>query len=269
MAKTPTPKEGCFDAVHPSTQWVEVPCGTERHSPLRVAPRPRRRLERRSCRSRRERARHRRPRARSRHRRSFARGPRSGTFPASHLGHGADRHHLHGCGVFPGVTVSSETDNGASNVFSLQLNTNASLSNSAVTALCKSTATPASCTGWVQFVYWQGAAEIWYNLLGAGSSCPSSAWQNLLGSCYLEAPKTATISGQPISNLVNMSVTGTAGARPTRSSWRRGRASCTRRRTRASSTWPRAGRTPTSTWPATSPLARRSSAPARRSRSSW
>ena len=212
MAKTPTPKEGCFDAVHPSTQWVEVPCGTERHSPPpgRPATAPAGSnagpvvLD--------------------------ANGPGTAV-PA--LGHATAealpaapeaepfRPLTSGTvqtgtistavGSFPGVTVSSETDNGASNVFSLQLNTNASLSNSAVTALCKSTATPASCTGWVQFVYWQGAAEIWYNLLGEGSSCPSSAWQNLLGSCYLEAPKTATISGQPISNLVNMSVTGTAG----------------------------------------------------------
>jgi hypothetical protein len=63
----------------------------------------------------------------------------------------------------------------------------------------------------VQFVYWEGAAEIWYNLVGAGNKCPSSAWQNAGGACYLEAPHSAAVSAQAISNLVNMTLTGTAG----------------------------------------------------------
>ena len=181
MSKTPLPKEGCFDAIHPSVQWVEVPCATGRHSPPPHRPMTTRTI-------------------------AGSGGVRpltSGTVSSGTISWAE--------GSFPSATVSGENDNGTSNDFSLQLNTQSNLTNSAITALCKSTATPSSCTGWVQFVYWEGAAEIWYNLIGAGSKCPSSAWQNVSGSCYYEAPKTAAISTQAISNLVNMTVTGVAG----------------------------------------------------------
>jgi hypothetical protein len=200
MSKTPLPKEGCFSAVHPSTQWAEVPCSTGRHS---HPPSPAMTLGAG-------------PSAEQEHPAivsadlEAASGPRavhpltsarasSGTLSSAE-------------GSFPSVTgLTSENDNGKSNSFSLQLNTQSNLTNSAVTALCKSTATPASCKGWVQFVYWEGAAEIWYNLLGAGTKCPSSAWQNSGGVCYLEAPHSTTIPAQAISNLVNMTLTGSAG----------------------------------------------------------
>ncbi len=115
-------------------------------------------------------------------------------------------------GSFPNATITGESDDGTANDFSLQLNTQTNLTNSAITALCKLTATPSSCTGWVQFVYWRGAAEIWYNLIGSGGTCPSSAWsKDTAGNCYYEAPNASTIPGQAISNLPNMTLTGTAG----------------------------------------------------------
>ncbi|HEY2510549.1 MAG TPA: hypothetical protein VGI39_06825 [Polyangiaceae bacterium] len=193
ISKTPLPKEGCFDAVHPSTQWVEVPCATGRHShpAAPTMPVPADSLTDTEASS------------------GASGGGRVHPFTSAKVSSGT----LSSAeGSFPSATgLTSEKGNGASNSFSIQLNTQSNLTNSAITALCKSTATPASCKGWVQFVYWEGAAEIWYNLVGAGNKCPSSAWKNDGGACYFEAPNSAVISAQPISNLVNMTLTGSAG----------------------------------------------------------
>jgi hypothetical protein len=216
MSKAPPTKEGCYDAVHPSMEWVEVPCATGRHTP---PPHPQVTT-----------------RAGSPAERSYpgaVLGPvapelgRANAEPSSKApegalaGAGTIRPETSGTvssgtiswaeGSFPTVKgLTSETYNGTSNDFSLQLNTQSNFTNSAVAALCKSTATPSSCTGWVQFVYWQGAAEIWYNLINTGSTCPSG-WSNQSGGCYREAPNTAAISTQAITNLPNMTLTGVAG----------------------------------------------------------
>jgi hypothetical protein len=226
MSKAPPTKEGCYAAAHPSMEWVEVPCGTARHSPPPHRPVT-----------------------------TPAGSPAENAYPGAVLGpvapdsspasdaadfgranaepsskapegalagSGTIRPETSGTvssgtiswaeGSFPSATdLTGENDNGTANDFSLQLNTQSNFTNSAVAALCKSTATPSSCTGWVQFVYWEGAAEIWYNLINTGSTCPSSAWQNVNGSCYYEAPKTSAIAGQAISNLPNMTLTGIAG----------------------------------------------------------
>lgn len=111
-------------------------------------------------------------------------------------------------GSFFGVNVSSENQNGTANDFSLQLNTNSDISIPA--SLC---GTRARCNiGWEQFVYWEGAAEVWYFLLGYGK-CPSSAWRQDKGSsdCYQEGSNTSAVPAQKITNLGNMTVTGVAG----------------------------------------------------------
>src|SRR5579871_5551089 len=38
MSKTPTPRDGCFRAAHPNTEWVEVPCATPPAVPYSPAP---------------------------------------------------------------------------------------------------------------------------------------------------------------------------------------------------------------------------------------
>ena len=61
-------------------------------------------------------------------------------------------------------------------------------------------------------MYWEGAAEVWYFLLGYGK-CLSSAWRQDKGSsdCYQEGSNTSAVPAQKITNLGNMTVTGVAG----------------------------------------------------------
>jgi len=185
MTAAPSPKTGCFEATHPSTEWVEVPCSTTRHShppggtPGLRAPAP-----------------------------AVAGGvPQIGpgwtaTASGGHLSQVV--------GSFFNVNVSSENQNGngPANDFSLQLNTNSDINIPA--SLCGKRA---GCNiGWEQFVYWGGSAEVWYVLLGYGS-CPSSAWQQPTGTsdCYLEGSNHSSVPTQKITNLGNMTVTGVAG----------------------------------------------------------
>jgi hypothetical protein len=182
MTAAPSPKAGCFEATHPNTEWVEVPCSTTRHS----HPRGRRDL------------------------RATTPGVVS---DVPTVGPGWTATETSGnlsqvVGSFFNVNVSSENQNGTANDFSLQLNTNSNVNIPA--SLC---GTRTNCAiGWEQFVYWQGSAEIWYVLLGYGT-CPSSAWIQLAGStdCYLEGSNHSAIPAQNITNLGNMTVTGVAG----------------------------------------------------------
>ena len=226
MSKAPPTKEGCYEAVHPSMEWVEVPCATGRHSPPPhrqmttppgspaensypgavlgpVAPDPSPAGDAPEL-----------GRANAEPSSKAPEGATAGSDAIRPLTSGTVSSGTISWaeGSFPDATITGENDNGTSNDFSLQLNTQSNFTNSAVAALCKSTATPSSCTGWVQFVYWEGAAEIWYNLINTGSTCPSSAWSNVNGSCYYEAPKTSAIAGQAISNLPNMTLIGIAGS---------------------------------------------------------
>src|SRR5262249_19729329 len=114
MAKTPTPKDGCFKSTYPNTQWEEVPCTT---APDRPYPR--------------------------------AVGPRQdivgggGGFAAQVAGSISDA-----VGFFDSAT-STISEIGGANNFSLQLNTN-----QFNTASCTPPApvpTPRCCQGWQLF----------------------------------------------------------------------------------------------------------------------
>jgi hypothetical protein len=87
------------------------------------------------------------------------------------------------------------------------LNTNANL---AATTLCSQAGSPSTCSGWVQFVYWGGYSQIWYNLVGVGSKCPG-IYGSQTGPCYYRAPNESAVPAQDITNLVNMTLTGLAG----------------------------------------------------------
>jgi hypothetical protein len=188
MTAAPSPKTGCFEATHPSTEWVEVPCSTTRHShppggtPGLRAPAP------------------------------------AVTGGVPQIGPGwmattSGGHISQVVGSFFDVNVSSENQNGQQNDFSLQLNTNSNINIPAT--LC---GTRANCNiGWEQFVYWEGDAEVWYILFGYGSSCPpnppNASWSQPSGTkdCYLNAPNRSKVPSQKITNLGNMTVTGVAG----------------------------------------------------------
>lgn len=180
MARTPHPHEGCFQAAHPSTDWVEVPCVEAPHVPYR---------------------------------------PRVGIEGQTAGGGGGDvSPQVSGTtitwaeGSFPQASVGSS--NGS---YSLQLNTN-TLSNAMnMVPLCSGAANPSQCLGWQQFVY--GAEQvggsnvvfIQYWLLDYKNPCPSG-WTSSGNDCFANSAGAASIPDQPLSNLANLRLTGTAGS---------------------------------------------------------
>ena len=160
MAKTPTPKYGCFKSTYPNTQWEEVPCTT---APDRPYPR--------------------------------AVGPRQdivgggGGFAAQAAGSISDA-----VGFFDSAT-STISETGGANNFSLQLNTN-QFNTASCTPPAPVPASP-SCQGWQQFIYSNsGSGFIQYWLLGyfdnrptCTSDCCPSGWNTF--------KPTASIPGAP------------------------------------------------------------------------
>ena len=175
MSKTPTPKDGCFQASHPSTTWVEVPCTIPPKMPLL---------------------------------------PRKGGNPEA-VGDGTDATGnvlsttpiSTAEGSFPSVTgVTNEVDATANN-YAIQLNTNTF----GGAALCSGAANPAACRGWQQFIYQPGYAYIQYWLLNYGSGCPSG-WTPYGGDCYTNSDGGASVPAEPITDLPNITMTATAGS---------------------------------------------------------
>jgi len=176
MSQTPLPKKGCFKSTYPSTAWVEVPCGTP---PNRPYP------------------------------------PASGRVPEI-VGNGNDfSAQANGglissaTGSFDSVTgVSSESDGGTNNRFSLQLNTNGNFSSPA----CAGAKVPSQCTGWQQFVYSNGyGGFIQYWLLNYAATCPSG-WNTYGSDCWRNGSGLVSVPEQPITNLAQLRVTGNATA---------------------------------------------------------
>ncbi|MGC1447705.1 MAG: hypothetical protein WA837_19740 [Xanthobacteraceae bacterium] len=176
MSRVPVPKKGCFKSAYPSTTWVEVPCGTP---PERPYP------------------------------------PASGRQPEI-VGNGNDFSAQvtsgtisQATGSFDSITgLTSESDGGNNNSYSLQLNTNASLN----PTLCQGAKTPSQCSGWQQFVYSSsGYAFIQYWLLNYGNACPSG-WNTYYSDCWRNGTNGAPVSAQPITNLAQLRLTGTADA---------------------------------------------------------
>ncbi len=173
ISHTATPHEGCFKATYPSLKWRQTVCTT-------VPPRP------------------------------FV--PRHGAKSRT-VGNGNDYAAVSATltssavGSFPSVTdVTKETDDGETNVYSLQLN-----SNFMNTAGCNGSTT-GDCLTWEQFVYSSSeeAAFMQYWLIDYGRKCPSGGgWTSYEGSCY----KNSAAVGVPqiaITSLGNFKLSGTA-----------------------------------------------------------
>ena len=174
MARTPLPKTGCFHASHPRMTWDEVPCV----SPPASA--------------------HFGPGAGSN---VFTVGAGSGDFIASVSGTTIS----FAQGRFPTVTnvTSEHGSDGTANRYSLQLNTN-----TFVTAACNGVS---GCRGWQQFIYTTGFGQILIEswLLFYNNTCILPWVSDLRGNCYINS-FGPSIAGQPISNLANLVLIGTA-----------------------------------------------------------
>ncbi len=192
LAKVPLPKKGCFKAVYPQLEWQESPC-TEAPTYPQV---PRRGP---------------RPRTIGNNNDVSSRAPTGFISTA--------------IGSFDSVTgVTSEsgpignTGAAVANAYTLQLNTDFFTS----TACAGSPNT--GCLGWQQFVFENngssGRAFIQYWLLQYNKACPAGMGWNqfsFTGSTDIYCWKNnsggaVSVPAQPITNLAQLSLTGTVGA---------------------------------------------------------
>jgi hypothetical protein len=186
MAKVPVPKQGCFTAAYPKTEWQEIPCTK---APVRPYP------------------------------------PAAGVRPDT-VGNGNDvvaqvtGHISKAVGSFDsvsGVTTEAGQVGGTgpqvANTFSLQLNSNFF---STTTANCNNIP---NCFGWEQFIYTNSGSAFIQSWLGRfGTPCPSTGgpaatgwiYYPPLNSCYGNSVAVA-VPVQTIGNLGNITLTGTAG----------------------------------------------------------
>jgi hypothetical protein len=170
LQHTATPEKGCFRASYPSTVWAKVDCVK---APNRLYL------------------------------------PRH--FPeAQTVGNGDDYAAETSSvisqteGSFSSVSgLSSESDDGVSDDYSLQLN-----SNFMSTDACNGVS---GCQAWEQFVYASGeeAAFMQYWLINYGDTCPSGGWMQYQGSCYMNSA-AVSVPDDAISDLPNMTLTGSA-----------------------------------------------------------
>lgn len=177
MNRTLPPKKGCFTATYPGTTWQQIPCaeGPRRTYGRTYAPR----LSR----------------------------PQS-------VGGGIDfEAQVAGLmssatGSFDSVNVTSEADNGNPDIYSLQLNSSYFSS----PAACAGAANPNNCNGWQQFIYSSGlqTAFIEYWLI-YGAPCPAG-WSTAGVSCVKNSTPALPIGFQPVSNLKQLSLSGSAQA---------------------------------------------------------
>jgi len=168
MVHTSVPAEGCFYASYPTTAWTKVGCTTAPNRPY---------------------------------------VPRHAVVGQT-VGDGTDyAAEVTGLlsasvGTFPTVTgVTSEKDDGESNDYSLQLN-----SNFMTTAVCNG---HSGCLSWQQFVYssGEGAAFMQYWLINYGT-CPSG-WNTFSPDCYKNSA-AVSVPLQAIGQLANLKLSGTA-----------------------------------------------------------
>lgn len=183
IAATPTATDGCFEATFPDTTWEEVECTA---APNRPIGSPRAALD------------------------AHAAAPDE---PFT-VGNGDD-YALHvpglissSSGSFPTVTgVTSESDDGEKNGYSLQLNSNFMSG----TAACKGVS---GCLSWAQFVYSSEEEAVFIQnwLIGIGSCPKGASWINAGGGdCY---KNSAAVSAPTIAitSLASLKMTGTAAS---------------------------------------------------------
>ncbi len=175
ISQTPTPREGCFTASYPSLAWSQVAC---------------------------------------------VKAPQVPYFPRSGFGRGAytvgDGHDYAiqtkskistGVGSFPVVTgVTSETDFGEPNTYSLQLNSEFFNGKA-----CDGAQTPSKCLSWLQYIYSSSEKAVFmqYWLIYYDTTCPSGWMSAGGGDCYKNSAAVRAPQ-DPVTDLQNMSITGSA-----------------------------------------------------------
>ena len=192
MLRKPAPKKGCFDAAYPSTEWKEVPCVKAPNIPAipRHGPRPAVVGNNNDI---------------------------SAQAPSGHI--------TQAIGHFENVTnVTSEqgpiANAGPSiaNTYTLQINTDFFTGSTACAG-----SPNAGCQGWEQWIYWNtpgasgsapGSASMQYWLVSYNANCPAGQGWNqvpVLGtSCFKNSTNAVSVPFQPITNMANWRLTGTA-----------------------------------------------------------
>jgi hypothetical protein len=202
LASAPLPGQGCFAASFPSTAWRATKCVTVPLIPQNLSRLPGRGL---------------RPAVTGNGNDLTAQAPTNGLIS-------------HAAGTFPSATgILDEADQGNSQSFSLQLNTNTFFNSPA----CQGASKPSTCQGWEQFIYSNnggitsngaitGVVYIQYWLLGYNTACPSG-WGSYKGSCFINSPSSAYptqapqfLSGQELQGIAGKSgetviISGTGG----------------------------------------------------------
>lgn len=110
--------------------------------------------------------------------------------------------------IYPSA-VTSETDSKkGDNYYSLQVN-----SNTFKSPMCSGASDPSACRGWVQFIFGNNARNgsllLQYWLIGYNATCPDG-WATHGTDCFVNSSLT-TVPWQPITNLGNLTLSGTAG----------------------------------------------------------
>lgn len=182
MSRVRAPHAGCFEAVHPSTTLVEIPCAAPQDHPVPMVPRQQ--------------------------------GTR-GAGPGMIVGDGADFSAQStgtiswATGEFTNVNVASLTDSNYGSNYSIQFNTNTF----AGASLCSGALDPSKCRGWQQFSYQTPNLLIEYWLINYNNACPTgwTGYQNgpTQYDCWMNNPAQQYIGYVEPSQLgaVSMNVT--------------------------------------------------------------
>lgn len=173
IASKAVPGSGCFEAAYPSSVWTRVACSKAPSRPLLPAHGPS----------------------------NFVVG--NGNDFSAETGTPISR----AIGSFPSITgLKSETNQGASDTYSLQLN-----SSYYVAPVCDGAQNPSQCRAWMQFAYSNNAPtsgsafmEVW--LINYGSNCPKG-WNGFTPDCYLNS-NAVNVPNQKLSELKDIQVTG-------------------------------------------------------------
>jgi hypothetical protein len=171
ITSTPVPGKGCFTASYPDRAWKPVACVKAPNRPFLPAHGP-------------------------------------GSFV---VGNGNDFSAETGTpistatGSFPSIKgMTSETNDGSPNTYSLQLN-----SSYYAAPVCDGAKIPSECRAWMQYAYSNGDGgfmEVW--LIAYGNACPSG-WGAYANDCYLNSNEVS-VPTQTLAQLTDIKVTGSA-----------------------------------------------------------
>jgi len=190
MAKHPLPHAGCFEASYPSGDWQEVGCVETSHGPQlhKNTLRPPQNVG--------------------------ATNSYMAQFSAATIGIAE--------GSFASASgITTESESGFSNRYSLQLNTNF-IAYPRQPSLCSGAKTPTACQGAEQFIFestglpWPlfqppGGIYIQYWLKNYENSCPGG-WNPDGNDCFKNGFTAGVATVEPITNLGNLVVRGNVSA---------------------------------------------------------